>query len=135
MTDLALWALCGNSTGELPEQLLGAHVAPCGEDCTPLFEQSGVVRCRASDPLAQRHDLAVEVVELAARPTLKALQGRWPIRAVRREIAGQPLLEDEVAERHGKGRHKTKRACPATLIETEATKLGGPHTFANRRNR
>src|SRR6266699_257748 len=124
-----------DSKGELPEQLLGAHVAPCGEDCTPLFEQSGVVRCRASDPLAQRHDLAVEVVELAARPTPEALQGRWPVRAVRWEIARQTLPEDEVAERHGKRRHQTKRACPATLIETESTELGGPDTFTNRGNR
>src|SRR6266581_3441685 len=132
---LSLLPRVAPSKPEVLQQFLGAHVAPCGEDCTPLFEQSGVVRCRAPDPLAQRHDLAVEVVELAARTAPETLQGRWPVHTVGWEIAGQPLLEHEVAERHGKGRHQTKRACPATLIETEATKLGGPHTFANRRNR
>src|SRR5438874_8288635 len=102
-----------------------------GEHGSPLFEQSGVIRRRAPDPLAQRHDLAVEVIELAARATLEALQGRRPIGAVGWEIAGQPLAEDEVAERQRKRRHQTKGARPATLIEAEATELGSPDAFAN----
>src|SRR2546429_3124944 len=106
-----------------------------GEHGSPLFEQSGVIRRRAPDTLAQRHDLTVEVIELAARATLEALKGGRPIRAVGWEIASQPLPEDEVAERHGKRRHQTKGACPATLIETKSTKLGGPDTFTNRGDR
>src|SRR5439155_3156449 len=106
-----------------------------GEHGSPLFEQSGVIRRWAPDTLAQRHDLTVEVIELAARATLEALKGRRPIRAVGWEIAGQPLAEHEVAERHGKRRHQTKGACPATLIETKSTKLGGPDTFTNRGDR
>src|SRR5438132_348413 len=106
-----------------------------GEHGSPLFEQSGVIRRRAPDTLAQRHDFTVEVIELAARATLEALKGRRPIRAVGWEIAGQPLAEHEVAERHGKRRHQTKGACPATLIETKSTKLSGPDTFTNRGDR
>src|SRR5438094_5173647 len=106
-----------------------------GEHGSPLFEQSGVIRRRAPDTLAQRHDLTVEVIELAARATLEALKGGRPIRAIGWEIARQPLAEDEVAERLGKRRHETKGACSATLIETKSTKLGGLHAFTNRRNR
>ena len=82
--------------------------------------------------LAERDDLTVEVIEFAARPTPEALQGRWPIRAISWEIAGQPVPEDEVADRHWKRRHQTKGTRPATLIEAEAAKLGGPDAFANR---
>src|SRR2546430_7609159 len=76
---------------EVPQQLVRALMPAGGEHGPPLFEQSGVVRRRAPDTLAQRHDLTVEVIELAARPTPAALPGRWPIRAVGRGIAGQPL--------------------------------------------
>src|SRR5256885_5951791 len=87
---------------EVLQQLLGAQGTPGGEDGAPLFEQSAVVRRRAPDALAKRHDLAVEVIELAARATLEALQSRRPIRALSWKIAGQPFAEDDIAEGHRK---------------------------------
>src|SRR2546425_12495947 len=88
----------GASKAEVLQQLFPGQVAPGGEDRPALLQQSGVVWRRAADLPAERDDLAVEVIELATRPTLEALQGRRAIRAVSWKIAGQPSSEDEVAE-------------------------------------
>src|SRR5207248_11556630 len=70
------------SKPEVLEQFLWGHGAPGGEHCPTLLEQAAVVRGRPSDLLAERHDLAVEVIELAGRTTPKTLQGRRAVRAV-----------------------------------------------------
>src|ERR1700674_4474795 len=93
---LSLLPGAGASKLEVPQQLLGAQVAPGGEDPLALFQQSGVVWRRPPDLLTELHDLAVEVIELAARAPFQALQGRRAIRAVSWKIAGQPLAEGEV---------------------------------------
>src|ERR1700736_6577149 len=110
-------------------------MAPGGEDRLALLQQSGVVWRRASDLFAESDDLAVEVLELAARTTLNALEGRWPIGAVGWKIAGEPLAGDAVAEPHGKGRHQPKGPGSAALIEPEAAKLRRSHPSTNRRDR
>src|SRR5258708_29340455 len=110
-------------------------MAPGGEDGAALFKQSCVVRRRASDLLTERHDLAIEVIELAARVSLEALQRRRAVRAVEWKVTSEPAAEDPIAERHRKGRHQPKCARAAALIETEATKLGCLDPFPNRRDR
>src|SRR5260370_13956274 len=120
---------------EVLQQLLGGQVTPAGEDRPPLVQQSGVVRRPPADLLAEFHDLSVEVIELATRTTLEALEGRRAICAVGWEVACQPAAKEEVADWQRKRRHETKGARSATLIETEPTALGRLDTFPNRRNR
>src|SRR4029077_19951800 len=104
-------------------------------DRLALLQQSGVVWCRAADLFAERDDLAVQVIELAAGTPLKALQGRRAISAVGWEFADEPLAGDAVAEPLRKRRHQAKGARRAALVETEPAKLGRSDTFANRRDR
>src|SRR6202011_3090702 len=115
--------LAGGSKPERLEQFLGGQVLVRRKDLTPGLEQARVVRRGAADPLAERHDLPIQVFEFTARSTLEALEGRGAVGAVRWEVACQPAPEQPVTERHGKRRHETKGAGPAALIEAEATKL------------
>ncbi len=69
------WGSVAGSKPEVLQQLLGAQVAPGGEDRPALLQQSGVVWRRAADLFAERHDLAVEVIELTARTASETLQG------------------------------------------------------------
>src|SRR5207245_1611615 len=125
----------GGSKPEVCQEFLRAQVVPACEDRAPLLQQSGAERRGASDPVSEHHDLAVEVIELAARVSLEALQRRGAVGAVRWKVARKPTSENRVAERHGKCRHQTKGARSAGLIQTVPSKLGGLDTFANRRDR
>ncbi len=80
------------------QQFFRALVAPPGKNNPALVQQSAVVRRWAADLLAERDDLAVEVIELAARTTLETLQSRRSVRAVGRKIAGKPFAENDVAQ-------------------------------------
>src|ERR1700674_1679889 len=132
---LSLLPRVGGSKPEVPQQLLGAQVAPGGENRPALLQQSGVVWRWAANLFAERDDLAVEVLELAARTTLNALEGRGTIGAVGWKIAGEPLAGHAVAEPQGKRRHQPKGPGSAALVETEPTKLRRSDPFANRRDR
>src|SRR5947209_4813796 len=63
----------GGSKVEPAQQLLRSQVAACREDGAAGIEQPAVVGRRASDPLTEAHDLAVQVIEFAARAALEAL--------------------------------------------------------------
>src|SRR6202171_1755675 len=78
----------GRSKPERLEQLLWRQVLLRCKDLATGLEQAGVIRRGAPDPLPQRHDLTVEVVELTARVSLEALQCRGAIGAVGRKVAG-----------------------------------------------
>src|ERR1700694_1297069 len=64
---LSLLPGAGASKPEVLQQLLGAQVAPGGKDRPAVLQQSAVVRRRAADLFAESDDLAVQVIELAAR--------------------------------------------------------------------
>src|SRR5207237_10600158 len=75
------------SKPERAKQFLRCHVSMRLKDAAPGFEQACVVGGRASDPLPERHDLAVEIVELAARSPLVSLQRQLAMGHVWRKIA------------------------------------------------
>src|SRR3989441_2781556 len=120
---------------ERAKQLLRSQMTLGLKDAAPGIEQAGVVGGRAADPLAERHDLPVEIFQLAARSALEALQRRGAIGTVRWEIAGQSSAKHEVAQRHRKCGHEAKCACPAALVEAESAELCRLHALADRRNR
>ena len=63
---LSLLTSSGRSKPERAKQFLRRHMLMRLKDSAPTVEQAGVVRGRAADPLAERHDLTVQVFELAA---------------------------------------------------------------------
>jgi len=63
---LSLLTSSRRSKPERAKQFLRRHMTMRLKDSAPAVEQAGVVGGRAADPLAERHDLTVQVFELAA---------------------------------------------------------------------
>src|SRR5438067_3812330 len=132
---LSLLPLPGRSKPERAKQVLGRQRSVGLKDRVSGLEQTSVVRRRAADPLAERDDLPVEVVELAARATPEALEGRWPIGAVRRKTAGQSGTKQAAADGKREECHRPEGPRPPALIECVSTRLRRPDALANGRDR
>src|SRR5438876_9452813 len=132
--DLSLLPLAERSKPERAKQFLGRQRSVGLKDRVAGLEQARVVRRRTANPLAEWDELPIQVVELAARAAPEALEGRWPIGAVRRKTAGQSGTKQSAADGKREECHRPEGPRPPALIERISTGLRRPDALANGRD-